>query len=799
MERFPEEFSDLLSPLGRRFLEGEEAPPADLTREEEHFFVLPDVLDSARSEACLRILTRDFEGKLGPIQARIPPEWIRDMTRNFADTFGKSMDVDSFIFSDPDSELFRVAEANGLLAMMRSASLRQFGEAVTGLELEGGWGSQVICYRHGHYVGPHNDHFPEYEWARDGYVDVQLMLANDAVAHQWFVHEKDGLLSQSWDINLTGAVSVFRQPFWHYTTPLLGKGGREAQARRWLIGQVFRITARPPAVTVPRAGEDRAPAEPDPRPRIEVPAARDRDGYRPALVLDRDLRLSESLLWEWQRRFYDEHGVGAWRDGIVPSQVTSGSFLAAAYARVVRAFLLDGRRAGIDPGRPLSIVELGAGSGRFAHVFLRSLLDRLPDDAPPIRYVLTDFTKRNLEAWAAQPLLRQHVAAGRVDFAIFDARARGPIRLGISGAELTAASVENPLVVLANYVFDSVEHDVFRVEDGCLYEGRVTLASTEAREPDPTDPAIVDRCEISFDYRRVGDDVYDDPAWNRILESYRERLDPATFLFPVGALRALGRLEELARGRLLVLATDKGHLSPDEFMRNGDPSIAVHGSISLMVNFDALAAYCVERGHFARLTPPLTSRLATCALAFGFRGEEIPETELAFREALGQFGPLERHELVERWADEDAELPLERVLALLRMTDDDPFVFCRLAEHLRRSADALSDTLATEVTETVARVWANHFPIGGEPDVAFEIATVLQLIGRPAEAISYYERSIDLQGEHFTTAHNLGLCLVELGRPDRALEAFTTAAALNPDYEPALEWRDRLRRAAIAG
>jgi len=31
------------------------------------------------------------------------------------------------------------------------------------------------------------------------------------------------------------SVAVYRLPFWHYTTPLLAKRGREAEARRWLL------------------------------------------------------------------------------------------------------------------------------------------------------------------------------------------------------------------------------------------------------------------------------------------------------------------------------------------------------------------------------------------------------------------------------------------------------------------------------------------------------------------------------------------------------------------------------------
>ncbi len=40
---------------------------------------------------------------------------------------------------------------------------------------------------------------------------------------------------------MQGAISIYKLPFWHYTTPLWGKPGREDAARRWLLLGTFRI------------------------------------------------------------------------------------------------------------------------------------------------------------------------------------------------------------------------------------------------------------------------------------------------------------------------------------------------------------------------------------------------------------------------------------------------------------------------------------------------------------------------------------------------------------------------------
>jgi hypothetical protein len=91
-------------------------------------------------------------------------------------------------------------------------------------------------------------------------------------------------------------------------------------------------------------------------------------------VVEEPRRLSASRLWEIQRRYFEQAGVGAWSGGTVPTYVTTNAFIARAYARVVAAYLRDRRQAGYcGAAEPAYIVELGAGSGRLAYHFLKRL------------------------------------------------------------------------------------------------------------------------------------------------------------------------------------------------------------------------------------------------------------------------------------------------------------------------------------------------------------------------------------------------------------------------------------------
>src|SRR5467141_4784562 len=86
----------------------------------------------------------------------------------------------------------------------------------------------------------------------------------------------------------------------------------------------------------------------------------------PMYLLETTVPLARSMVWQIQRTFYADQGVAAWSRSGVPQSITTSPIIARAYARIVLGFLRD-MRAALDPDQPAYIVELGAGSGRFAY------------------------------------------------------------------------------------------------------------------------------------------------------------------------------------------------------------------------------------------------------------------------------------------------------------------------------------------------------------------------------------------------------------------------------------------------
>ncbi|RPJ00726.1 MAG: hypothetical protein EHM39_04430, partial [Chloroflexi bacterium] len=109
--------------------------------------------------------------------------------------------------------------------------------------------------------------------------------------------------------------------------------------------------------------------------------------------------LSKSLLWALQARYFRDQGIAAWSSNTVPSYITSNPSIAHAYARVVFGYLRD-LLPTLDTSQPVYLLELGAGSGRFAFYFLRRLRELL-EWVPGVRvcYVLSDYARRNVGFW----------------------------------------------------------------------------------------------------------------------------------------------------------------------------------------------------------------------------------------------------------------------------------------------------------------------------------------------------------------------------------------------------------------
>jgi tetratricopeptide (TPR) repeat protein len=505
-------------------------------------------------------------------------------------------------------------------------------------------------------------------------------------------------------------------------------------------------------------------------------------------------RLSRSSLWSRQQQFYEEQGAAAFFSGAVPSHVTTSAAIAAGYARVIRGLQQDCLRQG-DPRAPLYVVELGAGSARLAWKLLGKLdaMEQLaPTGGPPVRYILTDVAESNLRASMAHPLLRPLIASGRIDFALRDAGASGPLELLASGARIEPGTLRNPLVVLGNYLFDSLEHDFFRVEGGTLQEGRLQPTAEGGESVEALTYLLGNSMTVGF--QPVQGEAYEEPEWNRMLEGYRQRLEGTTFPFPIGAFRCMEALSQLAQGRWLLLAADKGYFSEEDLRPERRPRIAWHeGCVSFMLNFHAMGTWVEEHGGFWLRGTETPSRLNVAAWVLGFSPGAVPATRLAFHEAIRTLPPMERHALVNiLYSSIESQGP-EQLLTLLRLSEWEPELIFRLGRQLPQLLRSAPASLRKELLHAFEQSWRNDYPLRDTEDLAVMLAPLLRQLEYPAVAVDYLERSAALYGERTEALYELGASLEALGRLGEAREAFEKVLAREPAHARASEARERLR------
>lgn len=511
---------------------------------------------------------------------------------------------------------------------------------------------------------------------------------------------------------------------------------------------------------------------------------------QPNVVIEDDKRLSESLIWTLQRAFYAAQGPAAWKPNGVPFYITSNPHIARCYARVFLGALRD-LVPDLEPGEPLYVIELAAGSGLFSYRHLKALL-RMQAALPalkdvPLRYVMTDFAQSNLDAWLKNKRLAELAEQGVLDFALFDMERDRELHLVRSKRTIAKGSCANPLLAVANYGFDTTVQDAFFVKDGVLSDATASVLSTQA-ENDLGDPSILGRARLRFAPRAIAGDRYDDPGLNRVLDRYRRRLNNTCFLLPVGALHAIRTLREWSGGRLLLLCADKAFSCEEDLLSREEAGFTFHGgSVSMTVNFHALGAYFEEVGGAAWQSLPRSQKLHVCALASGLA--DLPEARHEFEETINSFGPAAYVKILQDLRKDWKEPTLEALAALLRLCAWDQEILVSWREPIKAQLAAAPDSLKLELVSALRHVWDNFFPM--QQDMAFELAGFCLIMKEPREALFYCQESLRLYGEHHMTHFRAGLAHGLLAEMPEAVACMDKALALNPGHASAREMKIR--------
>lgn len=432
-------------------------------------------------------------------------------------------------------------------------------------------------------------------------------------------------------------------------------------------------------------------------------------------------RLGASKIWQHQRDAYCKLGPASWSQKGVPFQISSNALLAKQYAEVALEQLRK---------EPTCFLELGGGSGRFAYLFLQELLPHAKKfGLGPVRYILTDLAEKNVLFWQSHPLFAPFLKSKVLETHIYNPLVSPPNFLNC-----------RPFVI-ANYFFDSIEQDLFRVERGQLFEGRITLNENN---------------EAKYSYHPIETlDYYPDlPELNEVLDDYRKQLSQATFLIPIGAIRTLCHL---APG--LLLTGDKGFSSQHELAASSNAELVRHETISFPVNFHAIGEY-VRKAKGCVLSPQSPHPLFSVH-GFSFEENLAPRIQRAFCKQFNGFGAQDLF---------DGRYPHMTRRSLLRRSNYDPLFFLGKIELFGEGTGC----------KTLEKIERRFFPICQEEALlGSNFALLYEKLGRPDLARACQKRLASLRAlpKHQKSAeiflHGANLCghVLQIGKMRGVSEA----------------------------
>jgi tetratricopeptide (TPR) repeat protein len=526
---------------------------------------------------------------------------------------------------------------------------------------------------------------------------------------------------------------------------------------------------------------------------VEFPLIDSPIPFQPAVIIEQGARLSQCKLWAIQENYYRNQGINAWENS-VPNYVTSSVYMAESYAESILAFLTDYLDR-LDLNEPVYIVEMATGAGRFSFHMLRELERKLACFSRfknlNLRYIMTDFTANNAMFWQSHERFAPFVEKGMLDFAVFNPLVDDAFDLMVSGERLCGDQVKNPVIAIANYFFDSIPMDVFRVENKTLKEGLVTLERA-MEGVDPESFPHITQISTDFQYRDIlGKNYYPDAEMNEVLNYYRHNVKEGTVLFPVGAFDVLRNLKTLSNHQLVLLSSDKAYTCPEDMTQFAKHQFAIHdGAFSYMVNYHAIGKYFQNMGgEFFGTTAKNLSIQTVCCVSMDGKKQPFEQLQYVYQEKIDRFNPATSlcATLPGKEGSDDPVERLNYMLAQLRLHLADPFLFPQLAPQLVEVVSYGWRSHQIDLLDLMETALDNYYHCPGESNLPFWLSEIYFMMARYEQSLDCLRMTSRLFGENETLYFLMGQNYEKLNQLAKAKECYETALLMRSDFSEAQE------------
>lgn len=507
-------------------------------------------------------------------------------------------------------------------------------------------------------------------------------------------------------------------------------------------------------------------------------------------ILEADKPLSQSMIWKLQSDFYANQGPEAWIKGVVPQYITTNPYIANIYAKVAFGYCRDiATSESFNKESTIYLMELAAGVGRFTYTFLKRFLHFIEHSSLKdlkFKYIITDFAERNIEYWLNHNYLQLYFESGILDCATFDMTKDNELHLRKSGVVLKKGTVNNPLILFANYTFDSLPQDSFYVNNGELYEGLITVTTSDSLS-DLDDKSILANLDYSYIDKKIdGSNYYEEKNINDILHFYRNCLEDTAFSLPIVSIRCIQRLLELFSDDIVLISTDKGYRNTSSMDKNNHPFLSKHGSISLTVNFHAMELYFNGFGGKAIHSMYDHENVTMSLFTLSKRAHNFIETEMAYYDVIENIGPDDFYNMKQAIVPKQKSLTTKELLTFLRYTIWDARTFAEFYNTLLERIQTEENFPIEELVSSIHNIWDNYFPIGEDGNLAYCFGSLLAYFEYDYDAIQFFEESILFYGEDATIYYEIALCYYNMQITEKTIEYIDKSLLLDPNFEDSL-------------
>lgn len=492
----------------------------------------------------------------------------------------------------------------------------------------------------------------------------------------------------------------------------------------------------------------------------------------------------ESLIWQLNRDFYKDEGIGAWRSGTVPHHLTSSAVVGKVYAELVFGVLNDLAEQGKTTEK-VYLLELGAGHGRLGFLillYLERLIQHSTKQLPPYCYVLSDIIEENLSFFSEHPQFKNYIDRGLLDVCYYDAIDSTNLVLRHADVTIEPGTLEQPLIVLANYFFDSIPSELFYIQDQQISRCSVSLES-DVFIGDLKAAKSLEQIDLKFHAAQITDAPYPDGKLNKLLEEYRTQLTHTFLLFPHIGIQCINTIERLSKRGVILLSLDKGFRELHDIDHQKAPEMIVHGSMSFWVNYHALERYCQLTGGQALFPSFSTFHLQLGCLFFLKNGAQFPETQLAYQRFVNDFGPDDYNGFKRFTYQHINRFTLVELIGMIRLSAYDATFFINILPRLKQVIQKITVNERRRIKQVLEETWNTYFSLQEPYDLAFEIGGLLYALGYYPEALSYFDHSNASYGHKPDELYNRVLCHYQLREDQQFIKTLKKAKLAFPDYE----------------